>query len=131
MKKVKSYLRKHLAEPEEIEKDFDLLSDELAEIIAERAFQLHKVERDRKEKVGTLYKVIFDTDPNPIFIIDTKSLKILDVNRRTEEYYKYTKEEFLKMSFMELGDSKDEEFLSRVKEISENQCVFFSKKKHY
>ncbi len=55
---------------------------------------------DSEEK----YRSLFDSGPNPIFVIDPRSLKILDVNPAAIETYGYTKEELLGRLFSELGE---------------------------
>jgi len=77
------------------------------------------------------YISLFNNDPNPIFIIDAKTLKILDINRRAELYYKYSKKELYLTNFLELGDKNDREILKGLKELSDDQSILFSKKKHY
>ncbi|MDQ7782495.1 MAG: ATP-binding protein [Desulfomonilaceae bacterium] len=49
------------------------------------------------------YRFLFDNNPSPIFVFDSDDMKILDVNARAEEEYQYTREEFLQMSFAQLG----------------------------
>jgi histidine kinase len=46
------------------------------------------------------YRAIFDSLPNPIFILDRRSLKILDCNRSVKEVYGYAKEELIESSFL-------------------------------
>ena len=128
---IKKDLRKNINVPRKIEKSFNLFSRELTKIVEERTHHLQKIEKELTEKVGALYKVLFDTDPNPIFFIDSKTLKILKVNRRTQEYYQYSEEELLSMSFLELGDNKDDEIMRGLQNLPEDQCAFFSKKRHY
>ncbi|MBW1616237.1 MAG: PAS domain S-box protein [Deltaproteobacteria bacterium] len=77
------------------------------------------------------YISLFNNDPNPIFIVDAKTLKILDVNRRAETCYEYSKKELYNSPFLKLGDENDKEILKGLKELSDEQSVLFSKKKHY
>ncbi len=77
------------------------------------------------------YISLFDNDPNPIFIVDAKTLRILDMNRRAEICYNYSKEELHNSLFLKLGDENDEEILKGLKELKDEQSLLFSKKKHY
>lgn len=61
--------------------------------------------RESEEK----YRFLFDSGPSPIFVIDADDLKIFDVNARAEEEYQYIREQFLKMSFADLGPDRDRE----------------------
>jgi len=88
---------------------------------------LHEQYKKSEEK----YRSLFDNDPNPIFIIDSKSLKILDVNRRAKDCYGYSIDELLAMSFLSIGDKDDEELVEGLKKLSKDQSVLFSKKRHY
>jgi PAS domain S-box-containing protein len=61
--------------------------------------------RESEEK----YRFLFNNGPSPIFVLDMETLKILDVNARAEEEYQFTREEFLDMSFSDLGMQVDKE----------------------
>ncbi|NNF98369.1 MAG: PAS domain S-box protein [Desulfobacteraceae bacterium] len=76
------------------------------------------------------YRSLFDNDPNPIFIISTNSLKILDINKRARDCYQYTRSEFLDMTFLNLGHETDVELKKRLDTISGDQSILFTKKKH-
>ncbi len=77
------------------------------------------------------YRSLFNNDPNPIFIIDSQTFYILDFNQRARDYYGYSRDEFLKMTFLDLGREKDEELEEGLKKLSSNQSILFSKKRHY
>ena len=55
--------------------------------------------RESEEK----YRFLFDNGPSPIFVIDADTLQILDLNARAEEEYQFTRDEFLSMTFSDLG----------------------------
>lgn len=67
------------------------------------------------------YRFLFNANPNPIFIIDKDTLKILDANARAEEYYGYSRGELLEMSFADLECEKDKELISCLKSVSKGQ----------
>ena len=46
------------------------------------------------------YRSIFNNIPNPVFILDRRSLKILDCNQCVKDVYGYGKEEILQVSFL-------------------------------
>lgn len=77
------------------------------------------------------YKSLFNNDPNPTFILDRNTFKILDMNQRAQDCYDYTRKELLGLSFFKLGDENDEEIESGLKNLARDQSVLFSKKKHY
>ncbi len=55
---------------------------------------------DSEEK----YRSLFDSGPNPIFVLEPITLQILDVNPAAIDLYGYTKEELLGFCFSELGE---------------------------
>jgi len=88
---------------------------------------LHEQYKKSEEK----YRSLFDNDPNPIFIIDSKSLRILDVNKRAKDCYGYSRNELVGMPFLGIGDQDDEEMIEGLKKLSKDRSIFFSKKRHY
>lgn len=55
---------------------------------------------DSEEK----YRSLFDSGPNPIFVLDPTTLQILDVNPAALDSYGYEKQELLGRYFTELGE---------------------------
>jgi PAS domain S-box-containing protein len=50
------------------------------------------------------YRSLFDSGPNPIFVLDGKTLQILDVNPAAIDTYGYSKTELIDRRFDELGE---------------------------
>jgi len=79
------------------------------------------------------YRSIFNSGPNPIFVLDRTTLEILDANPMAEETYGYSKEEMRGRSFSFLGPA--EEIKARLTEFDQNSwpeaCVVGSKVQHY
>ena len=79
------------------------------------------------------YRSIFNSGPNPIFVLDRTTLEILDANPMAEETYGYDKEEMRGRSFSLLGPIYD--IKTRLAEIDQNDwpeaCVVGSKVKHF
>ena len=86
---------------------------------------------DKYKKSEEKYRSLFNNNPNPIFIIDHQTLEILDINRRVEEEYGYTKTELLGSSFLDIGDKSDETIKGVLKELAEDKAILFTKKKHF
>lgn len=80
------------------------------------------------EKSEEKYRAMFDADPSPIIIVDRETFKILDVNATATGCYGYSKDEFLEMSFADLGSKIDQEVLEGFETISSNQSEFYSRK---
>jgi PAS domain S-box-containing protein len=76
------------------------------------------------------YRTMFDADPTPIIITGRQTFRILDVNATALESYGFTRDEFMKMSFLDLFQHTDSELLEGLKTITLNQSMFFPKRLH-
>ena len=76
------------------------------------------------------YRTLFNSDPHPIFILDSQTLKILDMNQRAQDDYGYSRTELRDLNFLQLGDEIDEELNSGLQNLTENQSLLFTKKRH-
>jgi len=107
----------------------EMFSLSLTEKVNEKTKELekyyHKLKRSEER-----YRLMFDADPNPIFIFGS-ALKILDVNKTAAECYRYSKDELLKLSFLDLQYNNDDNALAEgLKKISPNQSSFYAKRIH-
>jgi PAS domain S-box-containing protein len=79
------------------------------------------------------YRSIFNSGPNPIFVLDRITLEILDANPMAEETYGYSKEEMRGRSFSCLGPI--DEINASLAEFDQDgwleACVVGSKVQHY
>lgn len=48
------------------------------------------------------YKILFNNNPNPIFMVDTTTLEIIDINHSVEDDYGYSKKELIGRPFFEV-----------------------------
>ena len=68
------------------------------------------------EKTEKKYQTIFNTIPNPVFVLDRKTLDILDCNESATAIYGFNKEEMLMTSFLNLFEENyREEYASEIK----------------
>jgi histidine kinase len=68
------------------------------------------------EKSEKKYQTIFNTIPNPVFVLDGKTLDILDCNESATAIYGYNKEEILGTSFLNFFEENHrEEYASETK----------------
>ena len=77
------------------------------------------------------YRSLFNNDPHPIFILNRKTFEILNINKRAEEGYGYSRDDFLGMNFLDLGDERNEEIPSVVRNLSKDKSKLFLKKQHF
>ncbi|RJX28319.1 MAG: PAS domain S-box protein [Desulfurivibrio sp.] len=53
------------------------------------------------------YRVLFNYDPNPLFMVEMKTARILDLNKQATEKYQYSRKELLGTSFIDLFNNDD------------------------
>ncbi len=79
------------------------------------------------------YSTLFQLSPQPMWIINLKTLHFLQVNAAAILQYKYTEEEFLQMKltdiFLDNSVVDDEPILQ--KQIEENRNIYKGRHKHY
>ncbi len=61
-----------------------------------------KLYRRRLHESEEKYRSLFDSGPDPIFVVDSTNLQIIDANPRACEVYGYEREELIGTSFLEL-----------------------------
>ncbi|MEJ2154232.1 MAG: PAS domain S-box protein [Desulfobacteraceae bacterium] len=103
----------------------DLIGNRIAAAMENASLQAQYIKSEEK------YRSLFNNDPNPIFIIDTGSLKIIDINERARECYGYTRGELQRMSFLELGDADDRKVTNMFRHRALAQSVLLAKRRHY
>ncbi len=89
-----------------------------------------KLYRRRLRESEEKYRSLFDSGPDPIFVVDCETNDIMDANPRTEELYGYPKEALIGMNFLELGPDHNAECMSYFIEGG-GGCVYFPKLLHY
>ena len=89
------------------------IKDEKGEVIAAMEMSLdlthvkflEKKARNSEEK----YRIIFDTIPNPVFVLEGSTLEILDCNNNVTPVYGFSKRELLNQSFLDLFPAENRE----------------------
>lgn len=71
------------------------------------------VYRKRLQESESKYRSLFDSGPDPIYVVDQYNYRILDANPRAEETYKYSREEMVGKSFLDLGPEHNKEIIAR------------------
>ncbi len=85
----------------------------LLSLVDERTKELRQeiVERSREEGLRrqseAQFSILFAANPVPVFLYDFKTLQYLEVNEAAVHHYGYTREEFLRMSLLDLRPPED------------------------
>jgi PAS domain S-box-containing protein len=100
--------------------------DELEQRVKERTAELmivneqlrREIEEKKQVEKGLKaseekYRVLFNYDPNCLFMVEMASAKILDLNKAATKVYEYDREELLGMSFFDLLDKEDAQRLRK------------------
>ncbi len=77
------------------------------------------------------YRTLFDSDPNPIFIVNPQLFQIIDTNQTAQKCYGYSKSELIGLPFLDLGEEGDVEVRRGLKQLQKGQSIFFPKKRQY
>lgn len=89
-----------------------------------------KLYRRRLSESEDKYRSLFDSGPDPIFVVDLKTCTIIDANPRAVDLYGYPKDELIGKSFLDLGPESNREFLGTFRS-SAAACVYRTKMIHY
>jgi PAS domain S-box-containing protein len=87
--------------------------------------------QDQYIKSEEKYRTLFNSDPHPIFILNSRTFEILDMNQRAQDSYGYLRDELLGTPFLQLGDENDGELAEGLKNLSEDKSLLLTKKQHY
>ena len=63
------------------------------------------------EKSNQKYKYLFENNPMPLYIFDFETLQIIDCNIEALYLYGYTREEFLKLTILDIRPKEDRELI--------------------
>jgi histidine kinase len=112
----------HMSEEEAVTKDgiktywlvkTSPIKDEKGEVIAAMEMSLDlthvKLLEKKAKNSEEKYRIIFDTIPNPVFVLDGLSLEILDCNNNVAPVYGFGKKELLERSFLDLFPAENRE----------------------
>lgn len=101
----------------------------LAEKVKEKTTELEASYR-KLQTTEERYRLMFDADPHSILILHPTTFAILNVNKTAVDGYGYTKEEFRRMTFLDLSHKNDTMLADEISRIPAGQSRFFSKRIH-
>jgi PAS domain S-box-containing protein len=70
---------------------------------------------------GFEYRNMYESNPNPMWIYEMKSLKFISVNNAAIEFYGYTREEFLRMTIRDIRPAED---VAKVEDAAKSVNMF-------
>jgi PAS domain S-box-containing protein len=76
------------------------------------------------------YKEIFDKNPIPLFIMDTETLQFIDANEAAVRHYGYSKEEFHKLSTLDLRPEDEQQRYMQSKKSGISGFMNWGKWRH-
>ena len=109
-------------EQQELRRAHDELELRVKERTAELMMAVSQLRREIEERTRAevevkeseeKYRILFNYDPNSLFMVEMDSARILDLNRAATKAYEYHREELLGMSFFDLLDIDDAKRLSK------------------
>ncbi len=88
--------------------------------------------RRRLRESERKYRSLFDSGPDPIFVINHQTFEIIDANPRAVEVYGYNREELIGKPFTQLAPEHTHEYFQSLQEQSDDQrLISYPKALHY
>ena len=88
--------------------------------------------RRRLRESEKKYRSLFNSGPDPIFVVSYRTFEIIDANPRAEEVYGYNKDELIGKSFKEMSPEYTPEFFQSLQDKTDaDGLVNFPKALHY
>ncbi len=113
----------------EAQEELQKAHDELETRVEERTAELKRLNEELR-KSEEKYKSLFDSAPNPTFIMDGRDLMIIDVNTTAIECYGQSKGELTNMGFLDLLYEEDKELEESLRNLPYHQCCFYPRRRH-
>ena len=79
-----------------------------------REIEKRKRSEERLLRAQEQYRLLFDSNPIPVWVFDTETLSILDVNAMAIDSYGYSREEFLRLKITDIRPKEDVPALMRT-----------------
>lgn len=104
---------------------------QLADSYINMVWSIRLYRRRLQESEGK-YRSLFNSGPDPIFVVNCSDYTILDANPRSEELYDYSKSDLVGLSFLELCPDSAREFVDMFdEETGQDGCIYFPKVLQY
>ncbi|HPP40777.1 MAG TPA: PAS domain S-box protein, partial [Candidatus Kapabacteria bacterium] len=70
-----------------------------------------------------ILRSIFENTQLPMFIFDPRNLRVIDINKAAEDFYGYSKNEFLELRISDLSKNNKEKIERCILELNENKSI--------
>ncbi len=88
--------------------------------------------RRRLRESEKKYRSLFDSGPDPIFVVNPQTFEIIDANPRAVEVYGYSRDELIGKAFTELAPEHTHEYFQSLQDQGETHgLVTYPKALHY
>ena len=86
-----------------------------------REIEKRKESEESLRRAQEQYRLLFDSNPIPVWVYDLETLDILDVNATASNRYGYTREEFLRLKISDLRPQSDvPKLLKNIRETTQS-----------
>ncbi len=119
-----------ITERREAQEALQRAHDELETRVEDRTAELRNLNMELRRSEEK-YKTLFDSAPNPIFIMDGRTFQIIDVNATALDCYQRSREELLGMTFLDLLFERDKELEEGLRKLTDHQCAFYPRRRHF
>lgn len=86
--------------------------------------------RHRLHESEEKYRSLFDSGPDPVFVLSAENGEVLDANPRAEELYGYAPGELAGVPFERFGAEEQSDFIDSFQDIGDAGCIYFPKQIH-
>ena len=104
----------------------------LARAFNAMAIRVRKSQKELEDRAQN-YKLLFESNPMPMWIVSDETLMIIDLNEAAIDHYGYSREEFMKLKSTDLRPAEDVEkylaSISRESTAKNNRGIWRHKKK--
>ncbi len=97
---------------------------------AARDITEQKVVTEHLRKQEEQYRLLFETNPSPMWVFETETLQILAVNEAAIAQYGYSRSEFLKLNLKDLRQSEDVPALTKALSSPQSPAHFSGQFRH-
>jgi len=87
--------------------------------------QQHALSRSEEE-----YRQLFESNPNPLWIYDNQTLRIVKINNAAIEKYQYSKKRFLKMTIEDIRPAEERKRLTKIRREQKDDLQLSGEWKH-